>query len=718
MPRRFSTPRVLTVAAVLLAGIVTQPSFGQEAQTDEQLLGDFIHYTRIHVFDAAASKGQELLDRGLTAREFVDLIEDSIGTAEFEAGVLRAMRAPELEDTASSLLKTFEKGKLEMVRDPAEIARNISFLTGGLRASQLARERLAAAGEYAMPQLLEALIQRQDPTLQGQVGRLVQDMGRQAITPLVTAVFDLEPASQERVVDLLGLIPYRTSLPYLVELSDTSSSRPVQTACNRAIERIGLGSFERDAAGLYRNLAESYYSERLELTSFPGEAHQLLWDFNPAIGLTATAIRTPVYHEAMAMRSSERSLALGSADDSQTVALWLASNFSREIDTPEEYENPVYGPDRRDAMYFAVASGAGVGQLVLGRAIDDNDTPLARRAIAAIERTAGGAALWSTQSDRKPLLEALRYPNRRVQYEAALALGAAQPQTEFDGSRRVVPILASAIRDASAKFAIVMSSDRERYQALRSELQGRGFSVLPYGRTLTDIQAPMADTPGIDLVIASMSTNSTTQDLIESVRAETALAATPILALVEREYASMDLRYERDAMVMVRPTMLSSRELAAAVDQVIERASGGPITRDEADNYASRSLDTLRDLALASNPVFDVADAAVPLMGALNERAGSTKLRVAEVLSRIDQKRAQVALMDSSLNAAGPERIALFEKVSGSAKRYGNQLEPRQIDRLIEVALDGDDEEATSAAALMGALSLPNENLIPLIVGE
>src|SRR5690606_35111170 len=128
------------------------------------------------------------------------------------------------------------------------------------------------------------------------------------------------------------------------------------------------------------------------------------------------------------------------------------------------------------AEYFAVISGPETTQPVLGRALDDRDTQLARRAIAAIEKTAGGVTLW-TGADRAPLLEALRYPSRRVQYEAALAIGAAQPRSTFEGSERVVPILASAIRDASELFAVVVSNVAEDRPRLAQVLRDQGYTV-------------------------------------------------------------------------------------------------------------------------------------------------------------------------------------------------------------------------------------------------
>jgi HEAT repeat protein len=67
----------------------------------------------------------------------------------------------------------------------------------------------------------------------------------------------------------------------------------------------------------------------------------------------------------------------------------------------------------------------------------------------------------------------------------------------------------------------------------------------------------------------------------------------------------------------------------------------------------------LRDLAVSSSPVFNVGDAALPLIAALPESAGKTKLDVAEVLARINQKRTQVAVMEVSKDVVAlPRHLA------------------------------------------------------------
>ncbi len=706
-------------------------ALGKKAATDAELLADFIHYTVIANYDLAAAKGQELLNRKLSNADFVKLVDSTQGgTTKFTDTAMRAMRNPTVAPVASALNKAYETGILERARNPDQITKNIQDLLGNARTKDLARRRLYEAGEYAMTQLVEKFLDRSNPQLQVEVQIVMRNMGRQAIIPLATAMMSVPPAQQEQIADLLGLIEYRTSLPYLSDLASTTKSDSVRSAALRAIDR--LGGATGDCAALYRSLAEAYYNEKSELTSFPGEEHQLLWTYVPnAGGLIPTAIRTPVYHEARAMSLLERGMTVEQATggvNPDSLALWISANFSREIDTPPNYINPAYpvagaapadAKPRRTAMYFAVAAGADIDQRVLARALDSKDTQLARRALAAAEQTAGGHNLWGDGTGRMPLLEAITYPNRRVQYEAALALAAAQPQMAFNGSDRVVPALASSIRGASTQYAAIVAIDAEVYQGMRRLLTGMGYTVLPQGRAISDLQEPIAEAPAVDLVVGAGLSADKVPALIEQVRGWTKISATPILVITNPEsYVALRHRYDTDSTVAVRQSGVPNDAMTKAITDLVNTASGGPITDQEAREYAKRSLAALRDLAVSNNAVLNVSDAVLPLIGALADPGSASRMQIAEILARVGQERAQRAVVDAALTAKGADKVALLGLAADSAKRFGNLLEIRQVAQVVELASKGTDEEATAAAGLMGALKLEQSELVTLIVSK
>lgn len=699
------------------AAAETRASSSQPTPT--QLLEDFLHYVLIDRPDVAAATGESLLALDLDPAEFVKVVEQSRGGLDrFNRAVIRAQSRRELEPIASAILKTYENGKLAVARDPESIAKNIRDLTGVRRQAVFAEARLKEAGEYALPQLLEALLQRQDVRLSAEVRRILVAMGRHSVVPLMTALPDLEPGAQELIAGILGDIPYPHSLPVLYDVRSTTQTESVRTACEQAIRKIvGVLNDSTPVADRYVEVAQAYYAESPSLTLFPNEPNQPWWRHDPRIGLTFEALDTSVFHEAMAMRFSERALTLDGTNQ-RALSAWLASNFSREIDGPAGYDNPAYPASRREAMYYAVASGPAASQRVLARAIDDIDTPLARRAIEAVDKTAGGSGLWSGLEGRRPLLEALRYSNRRVQYDAAIALANAQPTEPFDGSDRVVPILASAIRDLGTKYAAVIASTEERGASLSSVLQARGYTVLPAASSLNAIEQPIADAPAVDLIVSDLPAAST-QELIEESRGRNKLRATPILALVSAQgFDELTPRYARDNTVRIAKAGLTPDEIVASTDDLLDRAIGGLIAGEEAEAYRSAALAALRDLGVSGNAVLNVTDAGGPLISALATAQGPMRIVIADVLAYVPTQSAQRAIFESAMQADGSARVELLARAAESAKRQGNQLTDRHIASLLGLVRTGQNEEATAAAALMGSLNLPNANVVPLILGQ
>jgi HEAT repeat protein len=687
----------------------------QEAER-QRILADFVHYMRIQRHDLAKAMGERILDLKMSERQFVEFVDRADDPARVHDAWTRAITVPEVRDVAARMMKAYNDGRLARARDPQEIARNIDMLAGTLRARMIARERLVAAGEYAMPQLLKVYLTRDDPRRQEVQGVMVA-LGRQAVMPLCAALPSLPPAHQEQVADVLGLLAWRTSVPFLVELADATRSDNVKQACARAIER--LGGAGATAAELFRALGETYYAEKSETISFPGEDHQLLWSYDAAAGgLIMTAIRTAVYHEAMAMSLAERSMSLESQSgvNPDTLALWVAANYSREIDSPPGYENPAYPTGRRGAEYYGIAAGAEVAKRVLARALDTRDTLLARRALAAVERTAGSRSLETAPGTRNPLVEALTYPNRRVQFEAALAIAAAQPTSPFAGSDRVVPVLASMVHGTTNQYAVVLAGDPESYQGVRRVLQRLGFTVMPHGRTMSDLTASIAESPSVDLVVAVGFNVERFPALVEEIRGMARTGATPVVGLVAPEvYLQLRHRYGPGSGIEVRQIGLTDDALANTVSALVAATTGGSISAEEAAGYTRSSLASLRDLALSHNQILNVGDATVSLITALEATSGETRLAVAEILSRIADERAQRAVMDAALRSTGEERIALFAKVSQSARLHGNRLEERHVRQVASLAGSEAQEEATAAASLLGALEVPNTDVLRLI---
>lgn len=709
----FRSVRLLIAAGIGICVSFSGAALAQDEEPDLRTqLRDFVFFVNIHQAEAATGTANAIFARGLTPRELLEAVEEHNLETEVDEALGKALRRDELEPIAARMLKMLNDGRLQRARDPNEIQRNIEGLTGGLRQRLYARDRLKYAGEYAMPQLIEALMQRSDVQLRTQVERLLNESGRASVIPLAVSLQEVDPTAQEQFVNILGRLGYSAAAPYIAELRATTNSDPVRAACDRALDAIGASGTPAD---LYVDLAEGYYDEREELTAFPGEEMQLLWTYDPAVGLNPTAIRTEVFHEARAMDIAEKAMELESTD-SEALSLWVASNFSRQIDEPAGYDNPAYPPTMREAMYYAVASGPETGEDVLERALEDNDTRLARLAVESIERTAGPELIWDRPSGQSPLVDALTFPNRRVQYDAALAIAASHPRNAFRGAERVVPTLASSIRFANESYAMIIAGDEEQYQPLRRIAEAQGYTVLPFARRINELQQAINDAPAVDLVITQTASGQT-ERLIDAIRSDPKLGAAPIFALVaSNELPRLRRLHGSDATIDVRSFGINEDQLTSAISELVETAADGRVDQSEANSYALRSLEALRDLAIAENTVLNVADATTTLVAAMNETTGEVRLQVAEVLSRIERPSAQNTLAEAALAASGDERVALLGSLAGSAKRFGNQLNRGLVQQIIDLTETGEDEVATAAATVVGALGVSQDEMVRLIM--
>jgi len=223
----------------------------------------------------------------------------------------------------------------------------------------------------------------------------------------------------------------------------------------------------------------------------------------------------------------------------------------------------------------------------------------------------------------------------------------------------------------------------------------------------------------VDLIAVNVSNDAVdkTIALVDEIRGRAKLRAAPVLLLVSAErYSELSSKYSRDASIRVVRSALGPPEIAESAKQLLEGATGGMVNAEEAAAYKTHSIEVLRDLAISSNSVLRVEDASGPLITALGDNHGDVRLQIGEVLSYVPTKTAQSALMDAAMTASADERVKLLGIVAESAKRSGNQLADRQIKWLREMATKGQGEEATAAAALMGALNLPNADIVPLII--
>jgi hypothetical protein len=371
----------------------------------------------------------------------------------------------------------------------------------------------------------------------------------------------------------------------------------------------------------------------------------------------------------MAMRCARTALDADAANR-MALATFVAADLRRENQLADGQTDPFAADSTYTPQFFATAAGSTISRDVLAMAIDADDTALVRDAIAALGQTVGRGAMFAS-GGRAPLLECLRYPDRRVQYDAALVLGAALPDSAFPGDTQVVPLLASAVRSGNESYAVVVAEAEEDRNRFASMLQGAGFRVVASGGDFYDLETEINRGNGIDLILVQEAVGNAV-DTVGRIRAFERTGATPVMLVANAvDAVSLDREFARDRSTTTWDGSGSADQFDAAVTRLMKVAAGGRMTDLDAITYSRDSLQTLATIARAGGTVYNIEDAEPPLLDAMSTISGGMRLLVAEVVSLIDSDKAQQALMDAALSAGStPEQVAMLDFTAASARAF------------------------------------------------
>lgn len=144
--------------------------------------------------------------------------------------------------------------------------------------------------------------------------------------------------------------------------------------------------------------------------------------------------------------------------------------------------------------------------------------------------------------------------------------------------------------------------------------------------------------------------------------------------------------------------------------------------QEMADAYALRSINVMKQLALARNHVVDLSKARDALVQATRDNRIDLRVLAAELLAYDSDASAQQAIAKMALSAENSRgiRVSAFESLTVSAKLNGSLLTDREIDDIYSlVSNTGTQTQLQNAAAISyGALNLPSKKIKSLILDQ
>jgi hypothetical protein len=699
------------LALFTLTMALTQPTAVAQESDAETALDDFIHYALIANVEFTDAFALALVRDDMTNEDFYKMV---IATKErhqrFDRAIGWALFIEDLQPLASILEDKFEAGRISVIRNAENLAESIELLNGTTRQRILADERLQVAGEYAVPLLLRQLQNGSDVRAVKNAREMLTRLGRDAVLPLSAALPNVDAETKVLIAKILGEVGYKHAAPaLLVCATNTNNANDVRTAAQVALGMLGVSSDLGNLSALQTVVANRFYDGDTSLRPQPIGGWNLFWQWDAGNQLVGLDIPEEAFYDVMAMYFASKALGTD-ADNMAAMGTFVGANLRRNRALAGR-DDLVYGNLAYSPEFYATVFGPKIAQLVLTSSLDDSDTPLVLDSIAALSDTAGAEALLG--SSAKPIVVAMNYPDRRVQYEAALTLASTLPEVSFEGSYRVVPLLASAIRQQGESFALVVGDEADARREIRAFLSANDWTVVGEGTSVDEAISAAGAVAGIDLLVGVTRSVEHGELVAEQAALLPSTMVTPVLLLaLGTDEQILANTLDGNSMVAVTHLQKSDSTRLAIIEDLIYLAAGGRLSYEEQGAFSTRALAVLRDIALADS-VLRVEDATAPLIGALSIAGADAQVVIAETLSMIDSAQAQGALIDAAFaTSAIDTQVMLLDESASSVRRWGNLTEDWQLVRVVDLAENSSGRLADAAARLNGALNLPNTSVM------
>ena len=430
------------VVILVVAFILSGTAFSRSVEED---WNDFLHYTKIGRFGLAKGYAEALLAGNPDPVQLLSLSKANPQGTMLLDRVVEKAPDPELAELAERVLEIIDEGTFMLRADTRVIFEQIRKLSSTQRAQLKAIKGLQDAGEYAIPHMLDAMLDSSRRDEFPNITSALPQIGRDGIRPLAVGLQTTDVPIKAEIVKALGKIGYPQALPYLKYVVEKDKSSKLREQARQSISRIDPAALQLSAARLFYSLAENYYyhSESLAPAEDADFANVWFWD-----GSQRRLIREKVgkdfFNELMAMRCCEWALR---ADPGfgQAIGLWLAAYFKAESGGIKDKMPAYFGGGHADAMTYATTAGPEYLHQALDRALKNKNAYVALGVIEALAAIAGEKSLLYRVGPAQPLTEALSFNDPAVRYSAAIAIAAAGPQEGFAESKLVVKNLAEAI---------------------------------------------------------------------------------------------------------------------------------------------------------------------------------------------------------------------------------------------------------------------------------
>jgi hypothetical protein len=669
-------------------------------QTPEDLWGAAAFSLAVGRADFAADYLDKLLASDMPADLLIKIREEQGATT-----LSKMLAVRELRDKAATLIRRADQAARDRATDPERIQKFIAYLTRTAQHRAYGVQQLRSAGADAIPHLVQALTDPQYDLHRPKLIDAMKLLDSATLPPLLAA---LESESEQLLIDLLPVVSalgdrdVAAALRYYAESPSLSAN--TREVARTAVTRILHERYDNlpTAEDVLLALARRYYDHQAKLRP-NADGTVRLWLWVPREGLKAETVSASYAEEHAALGLCRQILRLNPNSQAAHVLMVMVA-LDKAVERVGADQPLPEGPGRAGTV--ATAAGPDLLGAALRKALDENRPHVAVAAARLLSQTADRSALREIDAAQSPLLAALRWPDRRVQFAAAEAVLSLEPKQPFSRSRDVCEILARALAAQAAPRAVLIDSSAPQAAKLASIVREAGFEpeVATTGR---DGFAAAAQASDVEMILIEPNVvDPTLSALLPALRGDSRTAGIPVFLVAPLNMQSSLAKFEhRFARVkfLVRPANLAG--LNSQVKPYLDSLRSKPLTAVERTDHARRAAEWLARVARGEVAGIDPLPAEAALLAvARDETLGPVAMAA---LSRLGSDRVQTELAEVVLDTSVPAalRLAAARELAHCVRQLGVQLKATHVADLRK-ALDAAPDPALhqALAAALGAM--------------
>ena len=657
---------------VVAAILATQPTSPLEKLRAAELLA------RLGRADLAKGFLKEILDAKPADDQWADLGVE-LGSVFFMRLATRQELAPEAQQVRDAVFGAM-KARLE---DPKRLQTLIQQLQD---ASFEQRQRAVAGLREAHQAGAVALIGvLADPARQAEhaaVRGVLLQMAADAAGPLLACLEAPDDRLKAEAAMLLARMEVQQAvLPLRVLAVAADSSAPVRAAAAEALRRLGAQTpgAPREVAELLHRLAQDYYTgQRVIPADLEGQVELWLWDQAQAKPVRQ---RLPVREVRLRRAARWARQAHELLPENQQIRLLYLATMLEEAKYAHGLNKPLPG-GKDSAADRAGSFGLDTLEAALRFALDTRHPVAATAILEVMSRLNPSEDILRRTSGPSPIVQALRYGDRRLRMAALGMIMQLRPTAPYPGASYVVEALEFFAASQGQRRALVISAHQEACSALAGYLAEAGYRVdtAPTGREAIRLLLGCPDYELVWLDAALRNPDPTV--LMQQLRRD-ARTADLLLGIFcqQDEYERMRRLAEEDErmLVFVRPYQaeLAKQDVARTL------ALAGPewVGFEERQQQALQAVQWIAELAQQTPKLYDLHILEPTLRGAL--QISGLASPAAKTLANFGTPASQQALVDLASRGTQPLELrqAAVEAFAKSVRKFGILLTTTQIER-------------------------------------